>query len=305
MNSSVTTDASQVNTIVKRIADLGSTVTATELQDGGSANDLRDSRQAAVEQLAGLVNSQQVNNSDNTINLSIGGVTFIDHNQVVDSMITQPDPNAANVDTNGVQGVVLATQSGTAFTTPISGGSIQGTIDARDGTILQLSNNINSLASTLITQVNTIHSSGTGLNGTTGENFFNGTNASDIAINPAMTQDPNQIQASSTGAPGDNGIALQLAQLGETSLGSLGNETFASNYNQTVAAFGQEVSNTDSQSTDQQTVSNMLLKQRDSLGGVSIDEEMSNLVIYQRAYEASAHMISTMDEMLQSVLALQ
>lgn len=52
-------------------------------------------------------------------------------------------------------------------------------------------------------------------------------------------------------------------------------------------------------------VATMLQRQHDSISGVSIDEEMSDLVRFQRAYQASARIITTVDEMLQTVLSLK
>ena len=81
--------------------------------------------------------------------------------------------------------------------------------------------------------------------------------------------------------------------------------TFSEHYGNTISRFGQDMALTDTQLIDQQAVQTMLEKQRDSVQGVSIDEEVANLVIYQRAFQASARLISTMDTLMNDVLNLQ
>ena len=69
-----------------------------------------------------------------------------------------------------------------------------------------------------------------------------------------------------------------------------------------MSRFGQDLALATSQLNDQQTVQKMLEKQRESIMGVSVDEEVANLVIYQRAFQASARLLSTMDDLMQDVL---
>jgi flagellar hook-associated protein 1 FlgK len=188
----------------------------------------------------------------------------------------------------------------------LTGGTMQGTIDARDNDLVALQSSIDTLAGTLISEVNAVHATGFGLGGTSGESFFTGTNASDIALNTNLVGDPSRIQAGGVaGAVGDNTVAVQLAQLAEANHAALANQTFLENFGQTVAALGQALNGTNTQLTNQQLVENMLLRQRDSVSGVSLDEEMTDLIKFQRAFEASAKLIVTVDEMLLTVLSLK
>src|SRR4030095_3418158 len=142
--------------------------------------------------------------------------------------------------------------------------------------------------------------------GTTGEAFFTGTNAGDIAFNQNLADDPSRIQASGVaGAGGDNAVALQLAQLANTKHAVLGNQTFLENYGQTVSRLGGYLNGLSTQLSNQDIVEQMLLRQRDSVSGVSLDEEMTDLVRFQRAFEASARLITTVDEMLETVVNLK
>jgi flagellar hook-associated protein 1 FlgK len=176
----------------------------------------------------------------------------------------------------------------------------------RDGALAQLQNSVNTLASQMITQVNGIYSTGYDLNGNTGQNLFTGTDAANIGVNSAVVNDPSTFQASGTaGDSVDNTTVLALAQLGNQSIAGLNGQSFSGSYAGTVEALGSALESVNSQSTSSAAVSSMLTNQRSSESGVSTDEEMTNLITYQKAYEASAELITTLNEMLQTLNAMK
>jgi flagellar hook-associated protein 1 len=187
-----------------------------------------------------------------------------------------------------------------------TGGSLIGNIDVRDGEVASLRQNLNTLASNLISEVNTLHRAGYDLNGGTGADFFTGSGASDIAVKVALLNDPSLLQASGTsGATGDNQVVLAMAQLANKPITSLTNQTFSQNYGQTVAALGQAIASNSTRLDDQQSVQTMLSGQRASVSGVSLDEEMTNMMKFQKAYEASARLISVVSQMLDTLMNIQ
>jgi flagellar hook-associated protein 1 len=197
--------------------------------------------------------------------------------------------------------LLRAATAGTALT--VTGGSVGGTIDARDGAVAQLADDLDALAALVISEVNTVHATGFNLGGTNGESFFAGTNAQTIAVNTALLDDPSLIQASgASGEVGNNAVALKLAQLATKVHVSLNNQTFSQAFDRTVTALGQSLATANSQITDQQTVQQMLEQQRASISGVSLDEEMANLSIYQRAYQASARLMTVVDQLLETLV---
>ena len=113
------------------------------------------------------------------------------------------------------------------------------------------------------------------------------------------------LQAAATGEAGDNSVIRAIAEIGDISISGLSNMTFSEHYGNTISRFGQDMALTDTRLIDQQSVQTMLEKQRDSVQGVSIDEEVANLIIYQRAFQASARLISTMDTLMADLLNLQ
>src|SRR5204863_985013 len=114
--------------------------------------------------------------------------------------------------------------------------------------------------------------------------FFNGTNAADIQVNPDLVSNPQKLGASGTnGVSGDNSVLLQIAQLQNKPNAALNGVSFSDRQAQIVASLGQELATTNQDLSDQQTIQKYLTAQRDSVSGVSIDEEMANLVMFQKA----------------------
>jgi len=293
LNTSLSSDVDSANKLLSDIANLNDQIISSEINSGEAANDLRDLRQQKIEDLSQLVNIDVAAQSNGGVNITIGGVLMVSDKNVLDSLQTY--------DAGGGQMLVRAATAGTPLT--LTGGSIAGTIDVRDGTVAALSNQIDSLAALLINEVNSVHAAGYSLTGTTGEDFFSGTDASNIAVNPTLLNNPSLVQASGTnGAVGDNSVALALAQLANQTYASLNNQTFSQSFAQTVAALGQSLATANGQISDQQTVQEMLQQQRSSISGVSIDEEMTNLSVYQRAYQASARLITVVDDLLETLV---
>lgn len=295
LNQSLGSSVTQANQLMSQIANLNGAIVQAE-SDGGNANDLRDTRQQALEQLANLTNIDTSTDSQGQVDISIGGSQLVSGKNVVDTLQTY-DPGNGQLQ--------IRTATGGADLT-LTGGTIQGTIDARDGALQTLRSGLDNLASALITQVNNTYSAGYDLNGNTGADFFTGTDAATIGVNATLQNDPSAVQASAAAnAPADNTVALALANLGQQTIGSLNNETFSDNYAAQVASLGNSLSTANTQVADYNSVNTMLLNQRDSVSGVSLDEEMTNLISYQQAYVASARIVSTVDQMLQTLVYMQ
>jgi flagellar hook-associated protein 1 FlgK len=134
--------------------------------------------------------------------------------------------------------------------------------------------------------------------------FFSGKNAADIAVNNTVVADPSMVAAAQNGDTGDNTNALALAGLGDAPINSLSgaslNQTYQSMINGIANSAASATTNAEAASTVQQT----LQAQHDSLSGVSLDEEAVNLITQQRAYQGAARFISTVDQMMQTLLAI-
>jgi flagellar hook-associated protein 1 FlgK len=296
LNDSLKTDVGSANDLMTAIAKLNEQVGKAEINNAGVANDLRDIREQKLEELAKLVKFDGTEDATGAVNISIAGTSIVSGSAVMDKLETY-DPGSGNLMVRTVTGATPLT---------LTAGSMAGTISVRDGEVAALRSDLDTLAGNLISRVNTIHSAGYSLTGSTGENFFTGTTAGTIGVNSTISNNPTLIQASGvSGAAGDNQVMLALAQLADTKIPALGNQTFAQNYGQTVAKLGQSLASVNTQISNQDIVEKMLTRQRDSISGVSVDEEMTDLMKYQKAFEASAKLINTIDRMFDVVLSLK
>jgi flagellar hook-associated protein 1 len=118
--------------------------------------------------------------------------------------------------------------------------------------------------------------------------------------------DPRQIAAASDpGAlPGDNTNALRIAGLADAGVSSLGGATFSGYYSGTVSKVGKLAQDASDLEQFDANLRSELQDQRDSASGVSLDEEATNLISFQRAYEAGARIITTTDELFQTILQM-
>ncbi len=211
--------------------------------------------------------------------------------------------------TTGVSSDVSATVGGTDNKL----GKIGGTLQVRDDIIPGYLGRLDEMVNRMVTAVNSVHGSGYGLDGSQ-NNFFDpaGTTSGTIALNPAITS--NKIAAAGSdpttvSGPGDNTNALSLAGLKSTAFtftvnGQSTTATTAGYYNSLVSSVGIDTRNATTTTRQNESFLKQLHTLRESNSGVSLDEELTNLMKYQRAYQASAKIISTATDMLDTVMGL-
>jgi len=153
--------------------------------------------------------------------------------------------------------------------------------------------------------VNSLHRNGFDLNGVSGGDFFSGTLAgNNFEVDAAIAADVNKIAASGTaaGAPGDNANAIAIAELQNALTMKSNTTTFDDYYNSMVSSVGNEVQHAGMSYDHHAAMVSHLENYRESISGVSLDEEMVNLIQFQLGYDAAAKLISTTDEMLQTLM---
>lgn len=166
-------------------------------------------------------------------------------------------------------------------------------------------NRLDQLAFTFATEVNTMHQAGTDLNGNPGQDFFVppaavAGSSSSLAMNISSTA---EIAAGTSGAPGDNTNALSLLQLEQQQ--TIGSDTFVSYYGKMVSTVGVEAARNRQAQEGYQDSLIQLQNMRDGIDGVSLEDEMINLMKYQKGFEASAKFLATVDEMMGTLLTLK
>jgi flagellar hook-associated protein 1 len=138
-----------------------------------------------------------------------------------------------------------------------------------------------------------------GING-----FFTGKDAGDIAVSSAITDKPALLSAARNGEHGDNQTALAIAALQSAPLGSLGGSTLTQAYEQLVNNTATSAAAAKTTAEAASTIRQTLEAQRQALSGVSLDEEAINLIQQQRAFQSAAKLITTVNEMMNTLLQM-
>ena len=307
-------DVATLNDLAQQVAKLNSQIMQQEL-NGGEAGDLRDQRDQLLDQMSGLANITVSENANGVLEVDIGGVALVrgsDTRQLtaagdgsgqnplkvqwadlgMEADITSGSIKAwlEDADQSGVQDI-------TAFPYNFSASSASSISNLRQG--------LNDLISTIAYEVNALHTSGKDLNGDPGVAFFVPVDASkplslsNIQVNPAL-DDPDKVVAGASGEAGDNTIATQIYNLtGEKDFEfdglSMDMTGFYQGLVSWVATAGSDASGAyDTQNALVMQVNN----QRQAISAVSMDEEMSKMIMYQNAYGAAARVLSTIDSLI-------
>ena len=135
-------------------------------------------------------------------------------------------------------------------------------------------------------------------------NFFTGTDAKSIAVSDTLLKNPGLLAAAKNGNSGDNQTARAIAALETTAIAALNGGTLKSNYEGMVTEVATATSDATANAEASSAVTETLEAQRESLSGVSLDEEAVNLMKYQRAFQGAARLISVVDDLMDTMLGL-
>jgi flagellar hook-associated protein 1 FlgK len=176
----------------------------------------------------------------------------------------------------------------------------------RDTTITGYQTQLNGLAKGIADAVNAVHQSGTDANGAPGTALFTytaGTEAATLGVSATIAADPRLIVASAlAGQPGDGSIAGAIAELRTALLFGGGTRTASDTYAGIVSGIGTDARQGSEMSTNQALVVDHLERRRESISGVSLDEEATDMIRFQHAYQAAARVITAVDEMLDMLI---
>ena len=289
-----------INRLSEQIADLNQKILSAE-SIASSANDYRDQREQLLKALSELIDISTHENSNGAVHVLVA-----DGRPLVGA--GQQWQLSTQVNTRNLHDVVWLDRSGTPtnIISDIDGGQLKGYLEVRDGIIPADMNRLDTLAQTMMTDINALHQAGFALDGSAGEAFFNGLGAGNIALNPNIAADPDLIAAAADAltVPGDNRQAIAIANL-QYQLTMNGNTaTYHDSYSALIRDAGNEVLKSNAYYHHQSDMLAQLENRRESISGVSLDEEMIHLIKFQNAYAAAAKMISAADVMLQTVLQM-
>lgn len=281
----------QINVLTPQIASLN--IRISQLQGvNQDASALVDQRDVLIGQLSGLIDVSTIR-SDNGLTLTTSNGT---------ALVTGGQSFALGTQINA-SGMHDVYAQGVNITGKLTSGELVGLLQARDQRIPTLLSSLDTLAAGLANALNTANKTGFDLNGAPGGDLFvppplSGQGA---AVNLAVQiTDPALIAASSDGSAGSNGNVAVLSAVHDQPVA--GGQTPTDYYSNIVFGVGNDVSNGSAELSASQLILRQLQDQRGSISGVSLDEEATSMVQFQRAFDAAAHVVTSIDQMLQTVI---
>jgi flagellar hook-associated protein 1 len=283
--SQLGTLVAQVNTLSSQIARLNSQIQGLQSGSGGAA--LLDQRDALVNQLANLIGATSDANGD----VNVGGLPLVSGTS---ALTLETTGTGANI------GLAVRLPAGTLpVQTNQVGGTIGGTLASAE-TISQLQTNVDQYANSIATAINNVYQKGYGLDGSTGNRLFlvPGAGGGAIAINPAVTAQNFAAASTAAGIPGDGSNATAMAALAST-LGidpTFPDSNAVQAFTQLESQFGTSLQSAQMQQQQASSTLQSLQQLKSSITGVSLNDQLTNLVQYQQALEAAGRALQAAND---------
>ncbi len=284
----------KIDAATSKIAKLNTDI-ATAVARGGAPNDLLDRRDAAVQELSGYADVT-VSKGDGNVSVSLNGF----------QLVTPSGAQTVSDKYDMASGKIL--QGTSSF--GVNGGSLAGAHDTLT-TINATSAKLDTFADNLRRGVNALFTTGTTANGTTGAAFFaepvppsTAVGALDLRLSDALAADSGAIPSGTSGLSGDGKLAAQISALRDQKVTALGDQTLSGYYAGVVSDLGRQVSSTQDAVDTQESVTQQIDAQISSTSGVSMDDEMANMLRFQRSYQAAAKALSTFDSMTETLIGM-
>jgi flagellar hook-associated protein 1 FlgK len=302
----------ELNDKLQEIAGLNVKIRTLETGRGQEANDLRDQRDRLVSEVAKTVDVHYYEDEHGMMLLRGPRETTL-----VDKGFAGKFGVLHNGDNQNMNDVVITDFAGNAtknITKDIKSGEMAGLLNLRDDIIPHLIGKNDEMAYTLVSRFNEVHREGYGVKNyidKKGRNFFNSLSqvegaARDIGLDDAVIQSTDAIAAASSAlAPGDNVNVNRLLQVKDENILENNSITMNEFYADYIGVLGLEVVRADNMHEADKILSSDLQTRREAVSGVSLDEEATNLLKWQSNFTASSRVITTVDEMLETVLSLK
>lgn len=273
----------EVNTLADQVAQLNNEILNSQAR-GDTPADLLDRRDLALQDLSRATGASVTFDSQGAARVAIGNVPLVDGTRSHPLEVVPGNPPTLQWQVDG---------------NPVSaGGDIGSLVELASSTAGAITASLDTLAAELIDLVNTAHASGFDLDGAAGGAFFSGTDAASLGLAAGLTA--GTIAASSGGAAADGNHALVMGSLRSTPTAS--GQTIGERLADIQGSLGVEAAHAQRQLDLASIVTDELASQRASTSGVSTDEELTDMLRFQRAYEASARVITVMDQLLDRLI---
>ena len=282
----------EVNGLLDQLAAVNAQIPKVRF-DAKTAPDLEDQRDRLVDDLSRLVDVSLLERENGQVSVLLAGHNLVEREQVIHLRIRQV------AEAGSTTGKVAFADDGSLA--GISEGALRGVMEVRDSIIPMLSNRLDEMAGALVQEVNLTHREGYGRDGSTGMDFFaaSQTDASNIALSQAVVEDLNNIAASGDGNSGDNSVALAISGLRNRPMLANGTTTAEGFYNELLGEVGARSQEAQTMAENNRLFALQIENRRQSIQGVSLNDEAAQLVLFQRAYQAAARSVSIIDDLLE------
>ncbi len=310
----------EINSLAAEVAELNGKISYLQAMKQKS-NELLDQRDLCLQELSELINIRVNERADGSIEVLAGGHILLHDDHVFKLKIEEETEEG-----NGILQLSVQNEMGTKLSIQDGDGAIAGMLQSYNEVFPQYQGDLDELVYALIEEVNNLHREGYGLDGTGKRNFFETYNTENeenpapsdklgIAAKFAVSADLTigNIAASSSvvkeegddeliAAPGDGSVALKIARLREALTmekeENKGTATFSDFFRGVIANLGVEGRETQRMSVSLENVRDRIQERQEAVSGVSLDDEMLNMIQYQHAYNAAARFLNVLDEML-------
>ncbi len=287
----------EINGLGDQLAGINRQIGHAEL-GGDRANDLRDRRDLLIDKLSQYVDVNTREDDLGRVRVSIGAMAFVDGT----------DCWALDSEIEGSGNVIRSNiiWKGSTFEPSFFNGEMKAMMEMRDEVVTDYLGKLNTLSKAIVENVNAAHRAGYGFDGSTGVDFFDPymTDANEIMISLEVENDPSRIAASVSGEVGDGSNALTIADVLKVNrVLSNGTATIEEYYGSMIGSIGMQTMEADDQVENYTLLVQQLENSRQSVQGVSLDEEMANMIKFQHAYGAAARVITSMDEALETLIS--
>jgi flagellar hook-associated protein 1 FlgK len=293
---------SDINQSIESIAEISGRI--NEATAGGQeASDLKDKRDAMLLELTKKIEVRTYTDGNGQLVVQGAGVTLIQGDTARKLSLDVAGDGSLHVFAN------TAGRAGGDVTHMLSGGELAGILHVRDQDMVEMQNDLDEFAFNLANQINSVHSAGVGLDGQGGRALFTVTAtaagaAGSLAVSADVAGQPDRLAAASSAAtlPGDGANALLLAGVADSPIAGLDGQDPGEAYGRLVGRVGQRKSQAASTLANREAMAAQVQTMRDSVSGVSLDEEMVAMTQYQRAFEAASRVFTTADQLLEDLI---
>ena len=290
----------EVNQLAEQVARYNTGVRAG-IVGGQQPNDMLDQRDQLVLRLAELAGVRVEPGEHGMVDVFIGGRALVSGQSFQTLAVSHPaDATLGALGFDKVQ----VQWSADGLPAEVNAGEVAGFVAGANEVLPSYLTDLNGVAQQLVNTVNALHATGKGLDGVTGRNFYDPTKttAASITISADVAGQPANLAAAAVSAdpldprPLDTTVAEALGKMGKASVGA------DASYRSMIISLGSEMRFFTDQTDAQAGVVARLDEDRKSVSGVNLDEEMVNLVAAQHAYSAAARVITSVDEMLDTLI---